>query len=410
MGKDLATEIAELLAVDASELPVTERRDHMARLETALSRMGAHVLGELADFEESQAWRLDASYSVANWLTGQTGTSKTDARRRANLARHLREMPATAAALRAGEITIEHARVLAKAVANPRTQAAFAWAEIELVTEARRTGADHLANRVASFMERVDQDGPEPPAPEPDVLHANRVGDRVKLDADLGLEIGLPLLEMLNERTDQIFRRDQAVTDANPEDTLALRLPSERKAEALAELVMAGASDASNPRHREPLFTVHTDLETLTELRLREDSLHELDDGSIVPVRTLAVWRCEGRMARALHDAREEMVSYGRTRRHPNRALRRALAARDRGCAVPGCDRPPEHCDVHHIVFWEDWGGTDPDNLVMLCRHHHRMIHHKKLSVEMVDGRPRFHDSAGILLEKGRWRPRAQAA
>ena len=28
--------------------------------------------------------------------------------------------------------------------------------------------------------------------------------------------------------------------------------------------------------------------------------------------------------------------------------LRRALIARDRGCAFPGCDRPPHWCHAHH--------------------------------------------------------------
>lgn len=410
MGNALATKLQELLSVDTSELSIMERAQHMAELERAQNQLGAVVLDELADFEESKAWRLDASYSVGNWLTGHVGTSKSDARRQTNLARHLRKMPATAAALRAGHITLEHARVLARAVANPRTSAAFAWSEHELVGKGRRMSADELANEVASFIERVDQDGPEPKDPEPDVLYANRVGDRVKIDGDFGLETGLPLLGAINERNDQLFRRDQKVTDANPEDTLAHRMPAERRAEALVELVMAGSGAGSNPARREPLFNIHMDFETFAELRLREGSMHELDDGSVIPVRTLDVLRCEGRVARVLRDAQDVMLSYGREERYANRELRRALAARDRGCAVPGCDRPPSQCDAHHIVFWENWGTTDIDNLVLLCRHHHRMVHTGRLSVAMVDGHPRFYDSIGNLLEKGRWRPKDHAA
>ncbi len=104
-------------------------------------------------------------------------------------------------------------------------------------------------------------------------------------------------------------------------------------------------------------------------------------------------------------DGRRSVLHLGREERYANRELRRALAARDRGCAVPGCDRPPEHCDAHHVVFWEDFGPTDIDNLALLCRHHHRMVHAGRLTIEMIDGVPQFFDSYGSLLEAGRHRP-----
>lgn len=192
MFEELAAELEELLAVDVAALPVLAAGEHVARLKRAHARLDARVLDTLAEFEESQAWRLDASYSVVNWLQAQVGTSKADARRQMRLTQHLRDMPATAAALRAGQITTEHARVLAWCVANPRTSAAFVWAEAGLVDEARRCDADALANRVRSWMEMVDQDGPGPRAPDPDRVYASRVGDRVKLDGDLGLDTGVP--------------------------------------------------------------------------------------------------------------------------------------------------------------------------------------------------------------------------
>jgi hypothetical protein len=52
-----------------------------------------------------------------------------------------------------------------------------------------------------------------------------------------------------------------------------------------------------------------------------------------------------------------------------------ALAARDKGCAFPGCDRPPGWTDVHHVIPWRTGGRTDLDNLILLCRHHHRLVH-----------------------------------
>jgi hypothetical protein len=54
---------------------------------------------------------------------------------------------------------------------------------------------------------------------------------------------------------------------------------------------------------------------------------------------------------------------------------RRALEIRDRHCQWPGCERPASKCDGHHVVHWIHGGPTDLDNLTLLCRRHHRMVH-----------------------------------
>jgi hypothetical protein len=56
--------------------------------------------------------------------------------------------------------------------------------------------------------------------------------------------------------------------------------------------------------------------------------------------------------------------------------MRRALVARDHGCCIQSCDRPPEWTDAHHVEFWaRDGGRTDLDNLRLVCRFHHRLLH-----------------------------------
>ena len=70
-----------------------------------------------------------------------------------------------------------------------------------------------------------------------------------------------------------------------------------------------------------------------------------------------------------------EVLDVGRTTRVVPAAIRRALALRDKGCAHPGCTRPHHWCDAHHKVHWVDGGETSLDNLVLLCRRHHRMVH-----------------------------------
>jgi hypothetical protein len=67
-------------------------------------------------------------------------------------------------------------------------------------------------------------------------------------------------------------------------------------------------------------------------------------------------------------------LSVGRTSRVATPAQRRALAVRDRGCVIPGCGVPAEICQVHHLHEWAQGGGTDRDNMVLLCWNHHRQV------------------------------------
>ncbi|MDQ3304961.1 MAG: HNH endonuclease, partial [Actinomycetota bacterium] len=43
--------------------------------------------------------------------------------------------------------------------------------------------------------------------------------------------------------------------------------------------------------------------------------------------------------------------------------------------SLPGCDRPADWCDCHHVVHVEDGGPTCPSNCCLLCRRHHVRLH-----------------------------------
>jgi Domain of unknown function (DUF222)/HNH endonuclease len=76
-----------------------------------------------------------------------------------------------------------------------------------------------------------------------------------------------------------------------------------------------------------------------------------------------------------LGGAPSQPLEVGRTTRVVNAAQRHALTVRDRGCAVPDCDRPPAWCEAHHLVHWLHGGPTDLPNLALVCRAHHRAVH-----------------------------------
>ena len=86
------------------------------------------------------------------------------------------------------------------------------------------------------------------------------------------------------------------------------------------------------------------------------------------------------------------------------------LVARDEHCRFPGCDRPATWCDGHHIHWFSRGGPTRIDNLVLLCRRHHKRLHqpgwHAKLlpdatfEVTNPDGHVRTSHPPGTLRFK----------
>jgi hypothetical protein len=111
------------------------------------------------------------------------------------------------------------------------------------------------------------------------------------------------------------------------------------------------------------------------------------------PISAEAVRRigCDAGISRVITDPASVPLDVGREQRTVTAGQWAALVVRDRGCAFPGCTRPAEWCIAHHIVHWADGGPTDLDNLVLLCGHHHRAIHHHGWQVIMAaDRRPQF--------------------
>ena len=119
-------------------------------------------------------------------------------------------------------------------------------------------------------------------------------------------------------------------------------------------------------------------------------------DGLRVSAETARRTACDAGAVVMRHAADGSVLDVGRKTRTIPPALRRALQARDRQCRFPGCNA--RRCDAHHVRHWADGGRTRLDNLVLLCRRHHRAVHEEGFTVRMrasgevefrwPDGRP----------------------
>lgn len=88
---------------------------------------------------------------------------------------------------------------------------------------------------------------------------------------------------------------------------------------------------------------------------------------------------------------------------------RRALTVRDRGCVVPGCKRKARWCEAHHVAPWPK-GPTDIQNLVLLCRRHHRLVHRRVITFVWKEPDERWQLVRGDDLTPLRERPPSHRA
>ena len=99
-----------------------------------------------------------------------------------------------------------------------------------------------------------------------------------------------------------------------------------------------------------------------------------LDGGPRVSAETSRRIGCDSAIVPMFRNIRGEPLSVGRKTRAIPPPILRALWVRDGGCRFPGCTNA-RFADGHHVKHWADGGETRLDNLVLLCRHHHGLVH-----------------------------------
>ncbi|MEJ2860107.1 HNH endonuclease signature motif containing protein [Actinomycetospora flava] len=138
------------------------------------------------------------------------------------------------------------------------------------------------------------------------------------------------------------------------------------------------------------LLTVTIDHRWLCEALAGKGGYGTLDSGHHVDAATIRRWACDAEIIPMILGSKSEPLDVGRRQRTAPDAIRRALNHRDGGCAFPGCDRRPRRCQAHHVRHWYPDGDTALDNMCLLCRYHHQLVHHGHWTIEMINGRAWF--------------------
>ena len=111
-------------------------------------------------------------------------------------------------------------------------------------------------------------------------------------------------------------------------------------------------------------------------------------NGTVLSVETVADVAGEADVYATVVDTTGVVLQLGRTRRLASPGQTVALIARDGGCSFPGCDKPPEWTERHHIKAWAEGGKTDLDNLTLLCAYHHHNFASRGWACLMIDSLP----------------------
>ncbi len=413
------------------ELLEREITDLACRIHAATCRW----LTLVAEYDRRRGWAEWGCKSCAHWISHQCGIAPGAAREQVRVARRLEELPLVRAAFAEGELSYSKARALTRVENVRREQDLLALARHATGAQLERLVRGHhrvvRAERAAAggrperwvYVEH-DDDGAlllhaRLPAEEGALVLAALDAARDDLAAaDVSAETPPPAGHVSAEtppsaenvsaetpapagnvsaRTPPPAGRVSAEAPPRAEDVSAeTHMPRgpEGRADALVALAdgyLAGARASRTGGDRYQVL-VHVDTATLSSGGDGERC--EIDHGPPLAASTARRLACDASLVHIL-ERDGVALDVGRKTRSIPPALRRALSARDGGCRFPGCTSH-RFVDAHHIEHWADGGRTKLDNLVLLCRHHHRLLHEGGYTLAAApDGRLTFRRPDG---------------
>jgi hypothetical protein len=367
---ELVSELNRILDVlgheDLHEVLAESVGDDIKGLLRVGNRIDAEVGRRLHRFDKGQGFGSSPALTAQAWVRWQCNLTAAAASERVEVSRHMVSLPQTEAAFSQGDISYRHAALIAR-TAGQLGDKFEAQAETILVTAAKELDPWRLKRVTMHLRHCLEPDGVLDDANEAHdrrFLHLSQTLDGIfRLDGQLDPEGGAAVRSAL-----------EALMGPPADDDF--RTATQRRADALVELARQQLDGGRLPEvaGQKPHLVVNVDMATL---RKEPGSMAaELEWSLPIPAETARRLACDSAITPII-DGRAD-----HTGRVPAGATRRALVARDRGCRISACDRPPAWTEPHHIEHWADGGAKTLDNLVLLCRRHHRRVHEEGWKLE----------------------------
>jgi len=311
------------------------------------------------------------------WIAWHFGLPRTDAGALVRMGEFLAGHPVIEQALLDGTISAAHVRLLARSC-TPRVAEVVHLIQGGRYAWAAGAAFETWARDVRALLDLADADGGHEPRPQDN--HLSVVSDSdggVLVHGELVGEWAAEFRAALDAEADRLFHRlaSDATTTGEP---LLLRRP-QLLALALVELTRSGraATSTAGPAPADVTIVLTTPAELPAHLEgpvadetgagwLTRLTAHTLDRTRLHHS-TAALLTCDARHRILVEAFTGETLALGRSRRLATPAQRHAAAVRYGGCCFPGCDAPPNWCELHHSPTWESGGTTDLDHLAPLC-------------------------------------------
>ncbi len=417
-------ELAELLWAAQADGEVVDVVTEVARLTATLAAVQAAAVAEV-EARDLAKKRLHFG-STGDWLTHLCGLRRGEGRRLVRRAVAVTgPLERTRTRMVAGTVSPEQADVIVRSVADlPGAAHLRRRAEKTLVRYATRFDATDLARTGRHLLAVVDPDGTDRKLEaqlerEDRAAHADRhlaITDDgaggVRIKGRGSVEDGAIWKAVILPLTCPVPAVDEADGGGPVYD------PRDHGARAwdAATAVFQHALNSENvpDSHGAParLLVTMTRESLLEDLAQAQTTTAITADGLDLPPGVVRRLACDAEIIPVVLGSHGELLDVGRTTRTVTVPIWHALVARDRHCAFPGCTRPPVMCHAHHLRHWADHGPTRLDNLVLLCGHHHRVIHHSPWQTRLnpKDRQPEFSPPPRLGKQRTwmRYRPRLE--
>jgi hypothetical protein len=327
----------------------------------------SRLLTLIREFDNKEYWARLGFCSCAHWLNFKCGIGMNAAREKVRVANALAKLPKMDERFSKGELSYSKVRAM--------TRIADESNEDYLLMIAKHGTAHHVEKLVSKYRaaKRVqDASTANEQYRDRELSHYYDHDGCLVIRARLPAEQGALIVKALEMTMDKDFRESD-VTAGTPEPIAA------RRADALADIAETymNNSDSSGSTADRYQVVVHVAGAApgcdRAGIAFPQDDSH-IDDGPHVTAETSRRIGCDCSVVGIKEDENGEPLAIGRRSRSIPPPMRRALGVRDGGCRFPGCTNT-RFVDGHHIRHWADGGETSLDNLVLLCRHHHHLVH-----------------------------------
>jgi hypothetical protein len=334
--------------MDVTTDAMVEAIDQLNAIENGVR---AKLLREVAAYDKCEGWREDGACSMTDWLMYRRGFARRTAAEIVRVAKTLPALPRIAEALEAGRLSWDKVALITTiAIAEDDAW----WAEL-----AEMSSVAYLESivRYRRGLKRSDAE--------------RQVGERyldMRWDDHKGV---LRLNGRLPGADGALVKKAiERIAEQAPLEPGSDRYQPHhhRCADALVELASATTAAECDPDRA--AVVVHVDARDLNAVH----GVATLEDGPPIAAEVARRLSCDGRVQLVASAPDGQPIGVGRTARTVPPWLARELRRRDGGCRFAECGRT-RGVQAHHVIHWAHGGSTDIDNLVLLCRYHHRLVH-----------------------------------